>query len=221
MGGSVVDFLPPVTVLSLTQGWLGGCFLAAVWCGLRARRHGHSAPVYASVGLLLGPGAVPLTWLATLEELTEKTDGTGLNPLEMQAEPVYSAVRFDQGVRQLRIGLIFGVGGGLVANFTQALTHLLPAIFQQTAEQYEAGLNPWAGVEMKIRILWTLMMLVAPTCCYLPFSKLARQQWNRAVVVQKVIHWPAWVIPAALLVFFALAFVAIAIGFHAYEFFLS
>lgn len=102
----------------------------------------------------------------------------------------------------------------MLANFTQALTHFLPQVFQETAEEYERGIHPGAVVEMKIRIFWALAVLVGPGLFYFLFGNLLglRDQpevfsTQRSSLKRKIIQWPEWLIPAALVAFFS------AIGF--------
>ncbi len=207
-----------MTLLSLSQGWLAGCCLASLWCGVRARRQGYSTPLFFSLGLLLGLGAVPVTWVATQEDLKLPGQEIGLNPLVV-GTPLRASARFDQGRRQLSIGLVLGAGGGLLANASQALTHLLPQFFMETAEEYERGLHPGAEIELKIRILWVLMMLVGPTLIYFCLGKGLGMRGNTNKDCHRyrgVIDWPAWVIPAALLMFFVVVGVAAAMGLKAY-----
>ena len=197
-GGSVANWLEPITLLSLTEGWLAGCLVATVWCAVRAKSQGYSAPLFGSLGLLLGLGAIPLTWLATREDLSEATDGMGLNPQTRLPEKNIAFrqwARFYHGVRQLLIGVVFGVGGGFLVNATQALTHVLPQVFQETAEEYQSGHHSAPVIEMKIRIVWVLVMLVAPGLLFwiasrlLPRSRNANGLWLYYAQRSDAEHW--------------------------------
>ncbi|MBN9419931.1 MAG: hypothetical protein J0I12_31035 [Candidatus Eremiobacteraeota bacterium] len=253
------SFLEPITLLSLTEGWLAGCLVATVWCAVRSKRQGYSAALFGSLGLLLGLGAIPLTWLATREDLSEAADGMGLNPqtrLPEKNRAFRQWARFYHGVRQLGVGIIFGLGGGFLANATQAFTHVLPQVFMETAEEYEAGHHTGAVVEMQIRIVWVLVMLVAPGLLFwiasrlLPRSLSADGLWlyyaqrsdpehwrqlipagsemarglseQEAICLRErfnrvVIEWPAWIIPAVLLVVFIVIAAISVLGVEAYN----
>jgi hypothetical protein len=203
----VASWSEQVSLLSLSQAWLGGCFVAAIWCGLRARGQGYSGTLFAGVGALLGLGAIPVTWLATREDLKGGGDGVGFTPQTVTARTDLAFLgwkRFYNCLRQLGFGLLFGVGGGLLTNVTQAITHLLPQIFAETAEEYAAAGHHSGDVfEMRIRLAWVLASLFAPTILYLLIVRLPRPRsldrlWLYYATQSDSENWRQLISPRAL-----------------------
>lgn len=155
----------------LSQGttWFPMCIFSAVWCGLRAQRHGHNWWLYASIGLLLGPGSGPVVWLETQADLQSGKSGLGFietKPHPETSHQLLAWARLDRGWRQLRSGLLFGVAMGFFIQLTQALCNILPSLYQETPEEYERGVHPEHLIELKIRFLWSVAVLVGPVMLY-------------------------------------------------------
>lgn len=173
-----------MTLLSLSQAWFPACTLSAICGGIRASRRGYNPWIYASLGLLLGPGALPVVWLVTRLDLSPQSDGTGFikttNPLEVPPE-LRRWERFDHSWRQFQLGMLPGVVGGCLLNLSQNLTHLLPAIFEETPEEYERGGHAGALIEMKIRILWVFIAVLSPSLFYWVMNR-----WLRPAVFDRL-----------------------------------
>jgi len=147
-------------VASLSPLWaLVHAGLAAFLCAQRARSRGYLPSLYASLGLLLGLGSLPVCFYLT--QVDGRGAGQGLTP-EPHPEPTASLQR--QTWLVLSVGLI-----GAAINFVlQFLVYLLPLTFQQTSQDYERGIPPafsvpqltlvWMAISALFPILFTLWL---------------------------------------------------------------
>lgn len=158
-------WIEPLTLLSWAQFWFPACLVSAIWCGWRARRQGYTVWLWGSLGLLLGPGAVPVVWLTTREHPGLAVGGLGFTEptrrLEASAE-LQDWARAHRAWIQLKLGMLLGVLWGPIVQAGQALTNLLPFLYQETPEEYERGIHPEHIIELKIRVFWVMVVLVGP-----------------------------------------------------------
>lgn len=196
-------------LLSDSHVWLVACLVAAVLCGCRARQRGYSGPLFASLGLMLGPGALMVTWLSTQHKLDDEK-GTGFIPDEIG---VAARAAGSPLARQVEVALLFGLGWGLVACASQALTLFVPLLFQQTEAEYERQVFPGAALQWQMRTLWSALMLVGPGLTYLVYSKLPTASNGTAL---RVFRLGPWVIPLLLALFYAAVALLLAGGFQIY-----
>lgn len=183
----MVDLFGWATLLSFGQAWLPICVLSGIICCLRARNQGHTKGVYCSLGLLLGPGALPVVWIATHENLTSPT-GLGLNATVSKPVPSAALVAWKKlylSCQELQLGLLLGVGVGLFLNFTQAMTYFLPQFFFPDHLHTHPS-RPMVG-EDSIRIAWILVALLSPTLVY-----LAANRWMRSRLLDRILFLYAY-----------------------------
>jgi len=153
---------------------------ASCLCAYRARQQGYSASMFASLGLLVGPGAYPLTWLATTENLKEGPSGhTGLSAElgslpEVDVRQLQEWGRFYSGWRQISILMIFGLCGGLLNGAGQTLCQLAPYLIPETAADYNSHSNPALASQQLVKAIWVNLMLLGPALAYLVGQKIMR-----------------------------------------------
>lgn len=149
----------------LTTGvWVANCLLAAFLCAIRAAAQGYSARIFAALGLMLGLGALPLTFLATKNEVVTHEDGTGFNPEVTSDSDRQENGRQIQKWRHLMILVTLGLGGGLVAYAGQVflLSYYILGLFMDSGI-HELLLHHH---DRHAQLIWTLVTLVAPTILY-------------------------------------------------------
>jgi len=217
----VVDASNWELALSFGQAWIPACIVSGLWCTVRASRQGHSRAQYFALGLLLGPGAIPVVRLATREDFKSLT-GTGLSravpaPEKSQQQHLWGELSRRQ--RELRLGLVVGVGGGLLLNLSQAMTHFLPEVFATDHRLRYSEASSQVDWEWALRAIWIFLALVGPTLAY-----LAMESWRPAdrdpidpEVLQRgfetqILDWSPRFIPLLLVLFFVLVLAGCTVG---------
>lgn len=172
----------PLTLLSLSQFWFPACLVSAFWCGWRSHRQGQGFWLWGSLGLLLGPGAVPVMWSNTRDDEHLSTANIGFTEPIRRLEPTAELrewTRVHRAWIRLKLGVLLGVVWGPLVHAGQALTHFLPLWFQETPEEYERGIHPEHIIELKIRVLWVVVMLLGPMLIFWLSQRLEPRIYGR------------------------------------------
>lgn len=168
--------------------WWMTCLLSAVLCGLRAACQGYSVACFASLGLVLGLGAVPVTCLATQVSLRPEPAGSGITRISREQPNAEQ-----EGWRQLRLLVVLGGGGGFLTYLGIVLVSLWPVIFQPTPAEAQAEIDRWGCYAAdRVAQIWMLFSLALPLVAYELLERLSAGRRFRA-------PHPVFV-PAALLV---------------------
>ncbi len=206
--------------LSFGQAWIPACLLSALWCALRANRQGYRKAQYCALGLLLGPGAIPVVWLATRKERLPSM-GTGLNRVTPDPQDEVSIRPCDELWREcgeLRLGLVLGVAGGFLLNFCQAMTHFLTRLFLVDGH-HQAVTHSSIDFEWWFRGLWMVVALTGPSLGY--FALLGRKstdtqagasESDRVRLERQILGWSPRTVPLLLVLFFVLVLVFYVLG---------